>query len=111
MVAAAGAGPKPIPFKALTVETLSKAISFCLTPAAAVAAKGIAEKMKAESGVRAAVKSFHDNLPLDSMQCDLFPDQPAVWEYRKRSKKIKLSKLAVDVLAQQSTIEKTRLLV
>ncbi|KAM0415881.1 hypothetical protein ACHAPT_013143 [Fusarium lateritium] len=78
MVAAAGAGPEPIPQKSLTVERLAEAIRFCLTPEAAEAAAKIAAKMRAESGVKAAVASFHNHLPQDNLECDIVKGQPAI---------------------------------
>ncbi|ESU10545.1 hypothetical protein FGSG_12581, partial [Fusarium graminearum PH-1] len=38
MVHAGGAGPDPIPFKALNNSNLAEAILFCLTPEASAAA-------------------------------------------------------------------------
>lgn len=52
MVAASGAGPKPIDHKALDAEGLAHVISFCLTPQAAAGAKELAKKMRSESGPR-----------------------------------------------------------
>ena len=105
MVAAAGAGPRPIPYKSLSTKVLADAIFFCLTPSAAAAAQGIAEKMKQESGIKTAVASFHANLPIENMKCDVFPRQPAAWVYKKSSKPIKLSKLAANLLIEQSVID------
>ncbi|KLO81264.1 putative sterol glucosyltransferase [Fusarium fujikuroi] len=45
MVHAGGAGPAPIPFKALNSSNLAEAILFCLTPEASAAARQIADKM------------------------------------------------------------------
>ena len=74
MVAAAGAGPEPIPQKQLNAQNLSEAIQFCLTSEAATAAAKIAIRMKRESGVTTAVRSFHANLPLESLRCDILGD-------------------------------------
>ncbi|KAL2879338.1 hypothetical protein SGCOL_005466 [Colletotrichum sp. CLE4] len=98
MVAIAGAGPKPIPHKQLNAQNLADAIRFCLTPEAAAAAGELAAKMKTESGVATAAKSFHANLPLDMLQCDIFPNQPAVWEFKRGKKHVKLSKQAAGIL-------------
>ncbi|GKT83915.1 sterol glucosyltransferase [Colletotrichum tofieldiae] len=98
MVAIAGAGPKPIPHKQLNAQNLADAIRFCLTPEAAAAAGKVAAKMKTENGVATAAKSFHANLPLEILQCDIFPDQPAVWEFKRGKKHMKLSKRAAGVL-------------
>lgn len=105
MVANAGAGPRPIPHASLSTENLSAAIQFCLTPEAASAAQGIAVKMQAESGVTEAVKSFHRNLPLDRMCCEILGDQVAVWNYKKGKQSLKLSKAVVQTLIENSRIK------
>jgi hypothetical protein len=76
MVAGAGAGPMPIPQRDITAESLSQAIRFCLSPEAASAAAVIAQKMQSERGVEAAVMSFHRNLPIKDMSCDVLPRLP-----------------------------------
>ncbi|KAH7134914.1 sterol glucosyltransferase [Dendryphion nanum] len=102
MVAAAGAGPSPIPHKSLTAQNLSAAISFCLTHEAKREAENISSQMATERGVEAAVQSFHANLPFNTMQCEILPDQPATWTYKKTE--IKLSRLAAQVLVDNSVI-------
>ncbi|KAJ7182617.1 hypothetical protein C8R43DRAFT_1228972 [Mycena crocata] len=110
MVAAAGAGPVPIPHRELNAVNLAAAIKLCLTADAAVAARTIAEKMRAEgSGVKAAVASFHANLPLQPLQCDIFLDRPATWTLKKGKRKIRLSKLAAEVLVQDMGIDRKAL--
>ena len=103
MVATAGAGPSPIHHKALTSKNLADALTFCLLHTTLEAAQEISTKMATEHGVEAAAHSFHANLPLDMLQCDILPDQPATWMYKKAS--IKLSKLAAQILLEQSVIE------
>jgi hypothetical protein len=98
MVASAGAGPQPIPQKQLNAANLADAIRFCLTPEAAAAAGSLAAKMKSENGVATAARLFHANLPLESLRCDVLPDQPAVWAVKRGAKHLKLSKLAASVL-------------
>jgi hypothetical protein len=101
MVAAAGAGADPIPYQALTSEILADAIRLCLTPETSAAAKQISERMRAESGVVRAVQSFHAQLPpMEKLQCDILPEQPAVWKYRGRGQGLKLSKIAYEILTQ-----------
>ncbi|KAJ6567721.1 UDP-glucose,sterol transferase [Mycena vulgaris] len=109
MVAAAGAGPKPIPHQALDARNLATAIAVCLTPEAAVAARTIASKMRSESGVQTAVASFHANLPLERLQCDVLPDRPAAWTVKRGKRKIRLSKLAAEVLVQNGDVERKAL--
>ncbi|KAF7545181.1 hypothetical protein G7Z17_g9369 [Cylindrodendrum hubeiense] len=105
MVAASGAGPYPIPQKQLNVQNLSEAIQFCLTPEAAHAAAGLASRMKSESGVETAVRSFHANLPLENLQCDILSGQPAVWVCKRGKRTIKLSKMAGGVLFQHLKVD------
>ncbi|CEF79773.1 unnamed protein product [Fusarium graminearum] len=105
MVHAAGAGPMPIPQKMLDSQNLSHAIRYCLTPGALAAARGMAEKMRQENGVRQAVNSFHANLPLDKMRCDIIPGLPAAWSYKMGSQHLKLSKAAVEILTDSGRVK------
>ncbi|KAJ9662528.1 hypothetical protein H2201_006016 [Coniosporium apollinis] len=109
MVAAAGAGPKPIPYKSLSSQNLAEAISFCLTPEAATAAEKISAKMRTESGVKAAVKSFHANLPLEKLQCDFLPAQPAAWTCKVGKKTVKMSKMAAWILSEHMKTDRKNL--
>lgn len=105
MVATARAGPAPIPFKSLNSENLAQAIRYCLTAEAQDAAAAVAEKMRAESGVKTAIESFHRNLPVENMACDLVPSLPATWSYTKSKKPIKLSGAAAEILLLSHTIK------
>lgn len=105
MVHAAGAGPMPIPHKMLNSQNLAQAIRDCLTPGALAAARGMAEKMRQENGVRQAVDSFHANLPLDKMRCDIIPALPAAWSYKMGSQNLKLSKAAAEVLTDSRRVK------
>ncbi|EKG18726.1 hypothetical protein MPH_04015 [Macrophomina phaseolina MS6] len=109
MIAASGAGPVPIPQKQLTSDNLAEAIRYCLCPQASSAAYQISEKMKMEAGVSAAVASFHKNLPLETMSCDIIPDQPASWTYTKGKIPVKISKLAAETIMSKLSIDKKHL--
>ncbi|EEU35053.1 uncharacterized protein NECHADRAFT_44809 [Fusarium vanettenii 77-13-4] len=109
MVANAGAGPNPIPHAELTVENLSEAIMYCLSPEASAAAASIAAKMASEMGVRTAVQSFHRHLPLESISCDLIPSESAVWLYTTSKHSIKLSNIAADILLSNKAIDSKHL--
>ncbi|RAQ98940.1 sterol glucosyltransferase [Stemphylium lycopersici] len=102
MIAAAGAGPQPIPHKLLTTENLTQAIHFCLTREAKHAARGLSAQMASESGVEAAVQSFHANLPMDTMRCALIPTMAASWKTKKDS--IRLSKIAAQILIENGIL-------
>lgn len=109
MIAAAGAGPEPIPYRSLTSTNLSEAIQFCLRPEAQVAARSIAASMSREEGVKTAVSSFYANLPVSDMCCDLLSDQPAVWEYQRKGKRLKLSGVAAESLTNRLKIDRDKL--
>lgn len=105
MVANAGAGPRPIPHRKLNAENLAEAIRYCLSPQAVTAAQGIAAKMEAEQGVKAAADSWWKQLPVKRMQCDLVPSQPAVWNFTKSKRPIKLSNIAAEVLMTKDMVQ------
>ncbi|OWP00890.1 glycosyltransferase family 1 protein [Marssonina coronariae] len=105
MVAVAGAGPRPIEHKSLNAESLSRAIQVCLNPATILAAKKISEKMKDEDGVRAAVTSFHRNLPIQELNCDIIPRHPANWCWKNGMRTLKLSHRAASILVEHKKIE------
>jgi hypothetical protein len=109
MVAAAGAGPPPIPQKVLNSSNLADAIEFCLTPEASTAAARMAAKMHRESGVKRAAESFHANLPLERLQCDVFRDRPAVWSYKKGGKTVRLSSTAAWILSDHLLVDLNKL--
>jgi Ser/Thr protein kinase RdoA (MazF antagonist) len=105
MVNAAGAGPAPIPQRQLNAQNLADAIRDCLTPRAQAAAQIMADKMRQENGVRQAVNSFHANLPLDDMRCDILPEFSAAWLYKKESLRVKLSKAAAEILTDRKRMK------
>lgn len=104
MISASGAGSRPISYKLLTSQNLTDAIKFCLSLEAKEAAGNIATRLQVENGVRAAANSFHKNLPLERLPCDILPNLPAVWRYSKS--KIKLSSVAVEILVKHRRIER-----
>lgn len=110
MVATAKAGPDPIPYKKLNSENLSRAILYCLTDVAQEAATAVADRMSLESGVKTAIESFHRNLPVDKMGCDLIPSLPATWIYTKSKKPIKLSGAAAEILLQSHKLKSNDLI-
>lgn len=87
--------------------SLAEAIRFCLTPEASNAARKMAVEMQSEAGVRRAVASFHANLPLEQMRCDVLPNLAAAWTLKtKGCKTLKLSKEAAEVLVAESKVKK-----
>ncbi|KAJ6030987.1 hypothetical protein N7540_001719 [Penicillium herquei] len=108
MISAAKAGPEPIPYKQLNISNLVQAIRFCLTPEATHAAQGVANKMQQDQGVEAAVASFHRNLPRMT-ECDVLPQFPAFWRYKKGKRQYHLSKVAAEILAENHVLDPTKL--
>ncbi len=106
MVAAAGAGPRPIDHRHLDVASLVSAIRFCLAPATLAAAQKLVQKMSVECGVKEAVRSFHRNLPMQIMSCDLLLRKAAVWRYELDTKRhLKLSEEAAFILMEQKKLK------
>ncbi|RAH69469.1 putative UDP-glucose,sterol transferase [Aspergillus aculeatinus CBS 121060] len=103
IVARAGAGPQPIPYKQLTTEKLTEAIKTALEPSTKEKAKEIGEQMRSEQGVRNAAISFYQHLDLQSLQCSVCPHLPAVWWVRHSH--IKLSTFAAAVLVETGLID------
>ena len=109
MVAVAGAGPKPIRSKEINSQNLREAIDFCLSPKAAEAAAKLAQSMHADSGVKAAMASFHRHLQSERLSCDLAPERSAVWVYTKSKRPFKLSYICAEVLVSHQRIDRKHL--
>lgn len=105
MVAVAGAGPTPIPHKTLTADNLAKALRYCHEEVARSAAMEISQQMKEEDGIQAAVMSFFNHLPVDAMQCEFMPDQPASWTIKLNKQKRRISRLAAEVLVRDEGVD------
>lgn len=103
IVARAGAGPLPIPFKELTADKLAAAIYEAMGEQTRDSARKIGEKMRAERGVKKAVQSFHQHLDVDKLRCSVCPDRPAVWWLRHSH--IKLSAFAASVLIHTGHVQ------
>ena len=102
MVARAGAGPQPTPYKQLTADKLAEAIEEALKPETLEKAQELGAKIKEEKGCEQGGKSFHDMLDAETLRCSLFPGKVAVWHVRRT--KTRLSALAAAVLADQGLI-------
>ncbi|KAL2136272.1 hypothetical protein VTI74DRAFT_4507 [Chaetomium olivicolor] len=103
MVAKAGAGPPPIPYKKLTAENLALAIESALQPETQARARELGEKIKEEKGADVGGKTFHQFLNTDNMRCSLAPSRVAVW--RVRRSKVRLSALAAAVLTKEGWLK------
>jgi UDP:flavonoid glycosyltransferase YjiC (YdhE family) len=102
MVARAGAGPDPIPYKNLTAEKLAGAINEALKPESLERAKELCNKIKQENGSQSGAQSFHQMLNYDDLRCAVTPNRPAVWRVKRTQ--VKLSTAAATVLAQEGEI-------
>ncbi|KAL2870139.1 putative UDP-glucose,sterol transferase [Aspergillus lucknowensis] len=117
IVARAGAGPEPIPYKSLTAERLADAIRTALDTGTVDQAARIREGMRTERGTQNAVCSFYRHLDRERLSCSLFPDRVAVWWVkhshlgsgsgsRSRSPpRIKLSAFAATVLVEMGVLK------
>lgn len=102
MIAKAGAGPAPIPYKQLTAEKLAEAITSALRPETQARAKELGEKIRQEKGTDQGAKSFHDQLDYDNLRCSIAPSRTAVWRIRRT--KFRLSALAAAVLVKEGLL-------
>jgi len=103
MIAKAGAGPTPIPFKKLNAENLSTAIGEALKPETRARAEELGARIREERGVDIGGKSFHEFLNTDELRCSLAPSRVAVWRVRRT--KLRLSTLAAAVLVKEGVLK------
>jgi hypothetical protein len=102
IVARAGAGPVPIPYKRLNVQNLSDAIEKALEASTLKRAQAIAMDMQEEAGVQHGVCSFYRHLDVQSLRCSIFPNRPAAWHLKHT--KINLSAYAATVLVKSGKL-------
>lgn len=103
MVARAGAGPDPIPYKALTAEKLAEAIQTALKPETQARARELGAKIREEKGADVGGQSFHQHLDVDKLRCSVAPSRIAVW--RVRRSKVQLSALAAASLVDNGFLQ------
>ena len=102
MVAKAGAGPLPVPYKQLTAEKLAAAITEALRPETLAKAQELGARIKEENGTEVGGKSFHDMLNVDNLRCSLAPSRVAVWRVKRTQ--TRLSALAANILAGEGLL-------
>lgn len=106
MVASAGAGPEPVPYKHLTADKLAEGIKYCLTDDARKAAERIAKDIAEEGdGAENACRAFHRGLVLHgtrSMRCSILPNRVAVW--RMKGTGLRLSAVAAEMLVEKGLL-------
>ena len=103
IVAQAGAGPAPIPYKKLTSDRLASAINEALQPSVTEKAISLGASINQERGAESAVANFHAQLPLERMRCAVMPERIAVWRVAKT--KICLSAMAAAVLIRERMLD------
>lgn len=107
MVARAGAGPDPTPYKELTSDRLAESIQKALLPATVEKAKQLAESISNENGTKVGAQSFHQQLNVDHLRCTLCPIRSAVWRLKRTE--IRLSAFAATILGNEKLISFTDL--
>jgi hypothetical protein len=103
MVARAGAGPPPVPYKTLTSDKLAAAIMKALEPASLERAAELAAKISAEKGAEVGAASFHKQLRMENLRCVLAPSRAAVWRVKRTD--IRLSTFAATVLGNEGLLD------
>jgi UDP:flavonoid glycosyltransferase YjiC (YdhE family) len=103
MIARAGAGPPPIPFKQLTADKLAEALLEALKPTTLERAQELGARIGEEKGSEVGGKSFHDHLDVPNLRCQLAPSRVAVWRVKRT--KTRLSALAATVLANEGLLD------
>ncbi|RNJ54859.1 hypothetical protein D7B24_009324 [Verticillium nonalfalfae] len=88
MIARGGAGPMPIPFKALTADNLADSIKFSLRPEAGTAALNMARIIASEHGASGAADDIQARIDRDALRCALSPDRIAIWEHKVKGTRI-----------------------
>jgi hypothetical protein len=108
MVARAGAGPEPIPYKNLTADGLANAILEALKPETLDRAKELGERIREENGCEAGAASFHSQMDIGRLRCMISPGRPAVWRVKTNSPKmddVRLSTFAATVLGHEGILD------
>lgn len=107
MVARAGAGPEPIPYKNLTAEALAEAILDATKPETIQRARELGERIEAEKGTEAGATSFHRQIKVDRLRCQLTPNRTAVWRVKTKEgdEDIRLSAFAATVLSDEGILD------
>jgi UDP:flavonoid glycosyltransferase YjiC (YdhE family) len=83
MIARAGAGPEPIPFKSLTAIGLAAAIESALGRYMQEKSHALGGLVNKEKGIECGIRSFYQQLNLAMLQCSLTPMSAATWRIRK----------------------------
>ena len=103
MVARAGAGPYPVPYKQLTSDSLAAAITEALKPESKEKAQNMSKQIEKEKGTENGAVSFHQMLKVDKLRCSVCPSRAAVWRVKRT--KVLLSGLAATVLGNEGLLD------
>jgi sterol 3beta-glucosyltransferase len=103
MIAKAGAGPVPVPFKQMTAESLAKSITFALKDEVKVAVQNMAKSIAEEDGSGDTVQDFEQKLEIDGLRCHLCPERLAIW--RDKRSGAHLSGFAAATLANKRLLD------
>lgn len=103
MVARAGAGPPPVPYKELTADKLAESIMKALEPESLSRAAELSNQISHEKGADAGAEQFHNHLELDKLRCSLAPQRVAIWRVKRTD--IRLSAFAATVLGNEGLID------
>ncbi len=103
MIAKAGAGPTPVPFKQMTAQSLAESITFALKDEVTAAVQHMAESIAEEDGSGGTVQDFEQKLELDSMRCHLCPERLAIWQDKQTG--THLSGFAAVTLAERQLLD------
>ena len=112
MVARAGAGPAPIPFKELTAQKLADAILQALRPETRERAQELGARIREERGCENGAKSFHAMLDVEKLRCLMAPGRVAVWCVKTKGKEnedVRLSTFAATVLGNEGLLDVNQL--
>lgn len=103
MVARAGAGPVPVPYKGLTSERLADAILEALKPTTLERAQELGRRIESEKGTEVGAQSFHRALAVDDLRCTICPTRAAVWRVKRTT--VRLSAFAATTLGNEGLLD------
>ena len=78
----ANAGPAPLPHAELTLEKLVCAIEEALREDVRASAARLGKEIAMEEGVKEAVRSWSERLPVVGLRCGVLGERVAVWRWR-----------------------------
>jgi UDP:flavonoid glycosyltransferase YjiC (YdhE family) len=102
VIARAGVGPTPIPYKSITSDSLARAIAEALSDQCQQKARKLATEIQKESGATAGALNLHEKLQVEDFRCSLAPRRLSVW--RVKGSDIRLSTLAATILFKERAL-------